>query len=205
MKMIAGLGNFGREYENTRHNVGFLVLDQIAQNPRLLASDEKSLSLKEDKKFQAFVGQINVAGEKIVLVKPATFMNNSGAAVAKIAAFYKIAPKDVWVISDDLDLPVGTIRVRLDGSSGGHKGLESIIKQFGSDFVRIRLGIGQATQINRKEFADYQSLHAKDFVLSPFTAREKAIIEKTAAAAAEIIIDALGQPEGLAAHTLEVE
>jgi PTH1 family peptidyl-tRNA hydrolase len=146
-------------------------------------------------------------------------MNDSGRAVQAIRHFYKIEAKDVWVACDDIDLPVGMIRVRLEGSSGGHNGLKSIIEALSTEqFARVRLGIGQTTGQNQKEFENYisedrnsaersshqPSVEAKQFVLSPFGEREAEIVKKAIEKAAEIIIDALGKKEGLEGHTYEV-
>jgi PTH1 family peptidyl-tRNA hydrolase len=199
MKLIIGLGNPGKEYENTRHNVGYRVLDKIAA--------EKELRFHKKDDFFAEVVEASQDGEKILLVKPLTFMTDSGRAVGKIADYFKVEPKDVWVVADDIDLPVGTIRVRLEGSSGGHNGIKSIIEVLSSEnFPRIRVGIGEARQIDLKEFEHYQpSLEAKEFVLSPFDNRELAIVNPAIHKAAQIIIETLDKKTPPEAHTYEIE
>lgn len=134
MKLIVGLGNPGKEYEHSRHNIGFDVVDLLAQNKRI--SIWKFF-------MNAEVATITQDGEKIMFAKPQTYMNNSGISVAEIANYYKIMPNDIWVICDDLDLVAGKIRIRKKGSAGGHNGLKSIIQHLKSeDFCRFKVGIG---------------------------------------------------------------
>ncbi|MEK7533503.1 MAG: aminoacyl-tRNA hydrolase [Patescibacteria group bacterium] len=135
MKLIIGLGNPGEKYQDTRHNVGFMVVDKLAHELGGL-----DIRWEQSAKHKASIAK---AGE-VILVKPETFMNASGVSVKSIAGFYKIAPEDVWVVQDDLDLPLGKIRIRVGGASAGHHGIDSIIRELGSDkFIRIRLGIGR--------------------------------------------------------------
>ncbi len=135
MKLIVGLGNPGREYESTRHNIGFMVVDKLAHE--LGGIDA---TWKEDVTRKAMVARVG----DVTLAKPLTFMNNSGLAVGALIRFYKLAPSDLWIIHDDLDLPLGKIRIRENGSAGGHHGIESIITALKSDaFVRFRMGIGR--------------------------------------------------------------
>lgn len=134
--LVAGLGNPGREYENTRHNVGFMCADALAQ-AHGLAFDPK-------KRSKARTATGHVARQRVVIAKPQTFMNLSGSAVQGLAAFYKIPPERILVIYDDLDLPAGMLRIRPKGGSGGHKGMTDIIRRLGTqDFPRIRFGIGR--------------------------------------------------------------
>jgi len=134
MKVVIGLGNPGKKYEKTRHNMGFLVVDSLRKKFNL--SDERE-------KFHAFVSEKNIDGEKVIFFKPQTFMNLSGNAVIEIINFYKLDPKkDIIVIYDDMDLPFGDIRIREKGSSGGHNGIKSIISHIGEEFIRIKCGIG---------------------------------------------------------------
>ncbi|CAN2326258.1 aminoacyl-tRNA hydrolase [Fusobacterium sp. oral taxon C10] len=134
MKVVIGLGNPGKKYEKTRHNMGFLAVDSLRKKFNL--SDERE-------KFQAFVSEKNIDGEKVIFFKPQTFMNLSGNAVIEIINFYKLDPKkDIIVIYDDMDLPFGDIRIREKGSSGGHNGIKSIISHIGEEFIRIKCGIG---------------------------------------------------------------
>ena len=134
MKLIVGLGNPGNEYAQTRHNVGFFVLDALCK--KLDASDWRE-------KFNALVAEARTNGEKILLAKPLTYMNNSGLAVGQIRDFYKLDCADIAVAHDDMDLSVGKVRIRAKGSSGGHNGIKSIIAALGSEeFARFRIGIG---------------------------------------------------------------
>lgn len=136
MKLLIGLGNPGSQYEHTRHNVGFHVMDALATK----------CGLRWERRNRALLASGNVDAEKVVLVKPLTFMNNSGEAVSELVRWYKIQPEDILVIYDDLDLPVGQIRLRPKGSAGGHNGLSSIIHHLHTDqFPRLRVGIGRPT------------------------------------------------------------
>ncbi|GAB7387215.1 aminoacyl-tRNA hydrolase [Bacillaceae bacterium] len=176
MKIIVGLGNPGKEYEETRHNVGFLVVDRIAA--------ELGIDLHQTK-FKSVFGEKLVAQEKVILLKPLTYMNLSGEAVAEIAAFYKLAAEDLLIIYDDLDLPVGKIRLRFKGSSGGHNGMKSIIRQLGTEeFKRIRVGIGRP--------ASGQSV--VDYVLSPFLPAERQDLERAVERAAQAALAWLEKP-----------
>lgn len=135
MKLIVGLGNPGKKYEKTRHNIGFDCIDRCA--------NKLNISLTESK-FKGVFGSTVIQSEKVFLLKPLTFMNVSGESVQALANFYKIEPKNILVIYDDLDLPVGKIRLRKKGSAGGHNGMKSIISHLGTeDFKRIRVGIGR--------------------------------------------------------------
>lgn len=151
MKLIVGLGNPGRRYQGTRHNIGFMVLDGLLQD---LTPVGKTV-WKTDKKTNSLVAKVG----EVVLAKPQTMMNASGFAVAKLAGFYKVRPDNVWVVHDDLDLPLGKIKIKLSGGSAGHKGIESIIQQLGSDqFVRFRLGIGHP---RRKPVEAFRPVHRR--------------------------------------------
>ena len=139
MKIIAGLGNPGTKYENTRHNAGFMAVDELADRLGLVFSQEKFSS-------QFAKGKIN--GEDVVLLKPQTYMNDSGIALRQCLDYYKASPQDVVILYDDLDLPVGKIRIRQKGSAGGHNGVKSVIHCiFTNEFDRIRIGIGKNPQI----------------------------------------------------------
>ena len=172
--MIVGLGNPGDEYVRTRHNVGFRAVELLA----------KQAGVKIDRtKCRAFVRRSELAGQKLLLVKPQTYMNNSGEAVWLAAQYYKIPTERIVVLSDDISLPVGRIRVRAEGSAGGHNGLKSIIQHLGSEgFPRVKIGVGA------KPHPDYD---LASWVLSNFTPDEEALlapaIEHAAAAALEII------------------
>lgn len=160
MKLIIGLGNPGKEYEKTRHNAGFMALDQLMKN--------QEIALKNEPKFKAEIGNSSVEGQKIIVAKPQTYMNNSGEAVAAITQFYKIAPEDIFVIYDDLDLPLGQIRLRAEGGPGTHNGMKSIVQHLGSNkFPRIRIGIESRGATSPKE------QDTSSFVLTPFNSEEK--------------------------------
>lgn len=149
--VIVGLGNPGEKYRLTRHNAGFLTLDYCAQK-----WNTETARLR----FQALCGEATVKGHRALLIKPQTFMNLSGAAVREAAAFYKIPTDHILVISDDISLPAGRMRLRRNGSAGGHNGLKSIIEELGSDqFPRLRMGVGE------KPHPDYD---LADWVLSEF-------------------------------------
>lgn len=156
MKLIVGLGNPGKKYENTKHNIGFLTIDQIA----LDLKNEMDFSMKT--KFNAVLLEGNMNNEKIVLVKPLTYMNLSGEAIKPILDWYKITHEDMIVIYDDLDLPLGKIRLRERGSAGGHNGIKSIIYHLNTDqFKRIKIGIDRSKVIP-----------VVDYVLTPFRKEE---------------------------------
>ena len=141
MKMIVGLGNVGKEYENTRHNVGFMILDSF------------SFDFSLEKKFQAYVASTSLGGEKCLFVKPTTFMNLSGIAVRKIADYYGIEPQDILIIHDDMDLPFGKFKVKSQGSSGGHNGIKSIIESLGTEnFCRLKIGIAHDRSMNTVDY-----------------------------------------------------
>ena len=172
--LIVGLGNPGREYEKTRHNVGYRALDLLAQQAGVRVDRAK---------FRSLSRACTLAGQKVLLLKPETFMNNSGEAVQLAAMFYKVPISHILVLSDDISLPVGKIRIRPEGSAGGHNGLKSIIAHLGSqDFPRIKIGVGA------KPHPDYD---LADWVLSSFSAQEeKALapaIEHAAAAVPELL------------------
>ncbi len=135
MFAIVGLGNPGPRYETTRHNIGFLLVDELARSG--------SLYLKANSRFQAQVGEGILFGEKVLLVKPLTFMNLSGGAVGNICRYYHIEPSQLVTISDDLDQDPGQVKMRLGGGHGGHNGLRDIMAKFSADFFRIKVGIGK--------------------------------------------------------------
>lgn len=133
MKLIVGLGNPGSQYEGNRHNIGFMALDAIARQHGITQFRSKHGGL---------LAEGNIGGEKVILLKPQTFMNRSGDSVQQVAQFYKIAPADIIVLYDELDLAPGKVRVKIGGGNGGHNGLRSIDPQIGLDYKRVRLGIG---------------------------------------------------------------
>ena len=169
IRLVAGFGNPGREYQRTRHNVGFMVLDRLAADAQL--------PWDYSEKWGAAWAKTNV-----ILIKPATYMNRSGQPLAAIANFYKIAASEIMVVLDDFALPLGRLRLRAQGSSGGHNGLESVFEHFGTEEIaRLRIGIGAAP-----------SAGAVDYVLGRFFEEEKPILDaaiRRAADAVNCVID----------------
>lgn len=168
MKIIIGLGNIGEKYLKTRHNCGFLVLDELVKQ---LEDEGIKVSWKEEAKFSAITARLNYKNETILLVKPTTLMNLSGEAAAKILNFYKENPENLIVIYDDIDLPLGKIRFRDKGSAGTHNGMKSVIQSLGTEnFKRIRIGIESRGELTAKE----QDLHS--YVLNNFSKDEYPLI-----------------------------
>ncbi|MEO1508719.1 MAG: aminoacyl-tRNA hydrolase [Cyanobacteria bacterium J06633_23] len=137
-KLLVGLGNPGQKYERTRHNIGFEIIDELAR--------AWSIKLSDNKRFQGLVGETRgLSDSRLILLKPSTYMNRSGQSVRSVLDWYKLSPNDVLIIYDDMDLPIGKLRLRLSGSAGGHNGMKSIISHLGTqDFPRLRLGISRA-------------------------------------------------------------
>jgi peptidyl-tRNA hydrolase, PTH1 family len=172
MKLIVGLGNPGEKYEDTRHNLGFSVLDHLLKELNSSKIDwEKSAKLKSEISPFTLVTK-DTREEKLLLAKPQTFMNNSGMAVRLIMDFYKIEPEDLWIVYDELDLPLGSIKIRFGGAAAGHHGVESIMEAIGTDkFWRFRLGIG--TSHDKTHAVGRQEIHdAKEYVLDHFHSGE---------------------------------
>ena len=169
MRLVVGLGNPGREYDDTRHNVGFRVVDKLA--------DRIGVNV-DDKKFRARVGRGRVGGEAALLMKPQTYMNVSGESVGPALGFFKATTEDVVVIHDELDLPLGRIKLKRGGGHGGHNGLRSLIKHLPDDrFVRIRIGVGRPPP----------QWDAADYVLSKFRSEEWSEVDKALATAADAV------------------
>ena len=169
MKLIVGLGNPGMEYEKTRHNAGFLLMDRL--------SDKLGFSFDKNK-CRALYGIYRHKGDKIIIAKPQTYMNLSGQAVSSLMHYYDIPVEDLIVVHDDLDLPTGKLRLRMKGSSGGQKGMASIIDQLGtSESNRIRIGISNDKQLD-----------TKDYVLGRFSNEEKKILDETLDKGADALI-----------------
>jgi PTH1 family peptidyl-tRNA hydrolase len=170
LKLIVGLGNPGPEYSDTRHNVGFLVVDELASR--------HGVSLRSQARWKARTAKIADVADGVMLAKPTTFMNLSGWAVRELAGFYRLPPDDLLIVVDDADLPVGRLRLRPGGSAGGHNGLKSIIEELGTDaFPRLRIGVGR------------QPGELRNHVLGRFSSDEESRIEsavKRAADAAEL-------------------
>ncbi len=168
VKLIIGLGNPGKEYESTRHNVGWDTIDLLAKRHHIFVKSRRN---------RALVGEGAIAGEKVVLAKPLTFMNLSGEAVGGLARRYRINPEDIIVICDDVNLDLGRLRIRARGSAGGHNGLKSIIHSLGTeDFPRVRIGVGSP-----------QHADMVKHVLSRFNRAERVIVKETVDEAADAI------------------
>ena len=176
MKLFVGLGNPGAKYERTRHNAGFMVIDRL--------SDEWNISMQEDKKFKGYIGRGVVKGEKVILLKPTTFMNLSGESVRVVADFYEVDLEDIIIIYDDLDLPQGRIRFRLKGSAGGHNGIKSIIAHLKTqEFKRLKVGIDR-----------HAHMAVVDYVLGKFTETELALINQAIDISYKACCEALTEP-----------
>ena len=158
MKLFVGLGNPGERYKLTRHNVGFMVLDKLIKQSSVEGWDNK---------FDSFFNKIIIDQKSIILLKPLTFMNISGYAVQKVKKFYDIDPNNIVIIHDDIDLELGKIKLKKGGGDGGHNGLKSIIKLIGSEFNRIRIGIGRPEKIN-----------VSSYVLNNFRKEEVSLLKK---------------------------
>jgi PTH1 family peptidyl-tRNA hydrolase len=171
MKLVVGLGNPGRRYEGTRHNIGYAVLAELAR---------KFGQPPPKARFHGAVVEADLNGQRALLLSPTTYMNLSGTSVQEAMSFYKLPPEDLLVICDDLNLPTGKLRFRASGSSGGQKGLEDIIRRLGTEgFSRLRIGVGAAPE--GWAWADY--------VLGKFPAEELPLIDQTAKVAADAVAD----------------
>jgi len=169
VKIIVGLGNPGDPYRWSRHNIGFQVVDRLAE--------ENHISVCH-KRFKAYYGKGSIRSQDVLLVKPLTFMNLSGLAVQKIISFYKVGPEDLVVIHDDLDLPFGTLRIKRWGGDGGHQGIRSIIESVGgNNFLRLKVGIGRPTK----------GMEPAEYVLHSFDEMEQRQLEEILPRAAECL------------------
>jgi PTH1 family peptidyl-tRNA hydrolase len=178
MKLIAGLGNPGKEYEKTRHNSGFMAMDRLCDNLGVALTSEK---------WNALINTAAIDGEKVILMKPLTYMNASGQAVIQAVNYYHIDPADILIMHDDMDLPVGSVRIRAKGSAGGQRGMKSIIDALGtSEFVRIRIGVGHSDPGNHDMVPDW--------VLSPVSKADRDIYEAALKDAAEAAQDWVSKP-----------
>ena len=172
MKLIVGLGNPGKEYENTRHNVGFNIVDLYLEKNKLKLDKEK---------FKGKYTKTTINGEDVIFLEPQTFMNNSGESVKAIMDFYKIDIKDILIIQDDLDMDIGRIKLRNKSSSGGHNGIKNIELNLGTnDFKRLKVGI-----------SNNKNMETIDYVLGKFTKEEKDILKETYIECVQIIDDYL--------------
>lgn len=172
MKLIVGLGNPGRKYEFTRHNLGFMVVESFVKE---LTAVNKHKVWEPVAKPKLLFCKL----DHIIVVKPQTYMNLSGLAISHIANFYKIAPRDIWVVHDDIDLPLGKLRIRRGGASGGHNGIESMINSLKDDkFLRFRIGVGRGKMANQLPEKNLHRREVERFVLSPFLTSEEGVLRK---------------------------
>ena len=181
MRLVVGLGNPGNTYKNTRHNVGFMVVDQIAE--------AFSIALVKQK-FDTIFGRGSIDGVEVILAKPMAFMNISGPQVQKIAGYYRILSEDMLIVHDDIDLAFGRIKIKEKGGDGGHKGVRSIIDAFGGgDFVRLRIGVGRPEA----------GINAADHVLGKFSLKEKKVLHRIITEARDAVVTILckGAKEGM--------
>ena len=175
MYIIAGLGNPGGKYDNTRHNAGFRVMDILADRMGILV---------EEKKHKALCGRGVLEGQKVILLKPQTFMNLSGESIRAAADFYKVEPENVLVVYDDISLEPGQLRIRAKGSAGGHNGLKNIIAHLGTqEFPRVKVGIGEKPK----------GMDLADYVLSCFSKGEQELMDQAFKEAARAVAVILGQ------------
>ena len=171
MYMIAGLGNPGKEYNNTRHNIGFAFIDALAQEYDINVMDVK---------LKALTGKGMIGGQKVLLVKPLTFMNLSGESIRPLADYYKVDPEDILIVYDDISLAPGQLRIRAKGSAGGHNGIKSIIAHLGTqEFPRVKVGVGEKP--SRMDLADY--------VLGHFSKEEQATMDDAVKEAADAVCE----------------
>lgn len=203
MKVFIGLGNPGAKYEGTRHNAGFMFLDKFAKIPELSPS-QSVYEFKNEDKFKSLILNIDHKGERLLLAKPQTYMNLSGQSARAIMDFYKVEASQFVIISDDIDLPLGYVRIRQEGSSGGQKGLQNIIDCLETDkFTRIRIGVNEIGG-DRDQTVRKQDFEAIDFVLSRFTERELPLLDLAMNRTINYILPYIGSKTEIQAHTLEV-
>lgn len=170
MKLIAGLGNPGKKYDRTKHNTGFMALDYYLK--------QNNLTLEKDK-FEGHWSKQKINGEDVILLEPQTYMNDSGRSVAQVANFFKIDPKDVMIIQDDMDMPIGKIRIRANGKSGGHNGIKSIIRDLGTEqFNRLKIGIRHPKKTT-----------VVSWVLTPFNTEQQKLMDDAFETSTQIIAD----------------
>jgi PTH1 family peptidyl-tRNA hydrolase len=176
MKAIIGLGNPGKNYEKTRHNVGFMVIDALSERLNIPVTSQK---------FRGLVGEGLLNGEKVILLKPLTYMNLSGESVRELVDWYKLPIENICIIYDDLDLPTGSIRLRIKGSAGGHNGVKSIIQHIGSDHIkRVRIGINRPPA----------GWNVPDYVLSNFKETEWQEIKQSITKAVDAMAEWVNEP-----------
>ena len=170
MKIIAGLGNPGQKYDKTKHNTGLMTMDHYL--------DEKGLSLDKDK-FEGHWTKQKINGEDVILLEPQTYMNESGRSVSQVANFFKVDPEDILIIQDDMDMPIGKIRIRANGKSGGHNGIKSIIRDLGTEkFNRLKIGIRHP-----------KNATVVSWVLTPFNDEQQKLMDDAFDTSVKIIDD----------------
>ncbi len=196
MKLIVGLGNPGEKYQKTRHNIGFMVVEQFLKNFEVVGKTSWTF----EEKFKSDIVQLTWqkkklhGEEKVVLVKPKTYMNNSGMAVVLLVSYYKIPSDDIWIMHDELDLPLGSMKIRFGGSSAGQNGVDSIMKAIGTEkFWRFRMGIGVSH--SHTAIGKHMIDKAEDYVLGTFAGNQKSKASKLVKRGAEALEKAL--EEGL--------
>lgn len=168
MKLIAGLGNPGKKYDRTKHNTGFMTIDHYLQKNKLKLSQNK---------FDGLYTKEKINGEDVIILEPQTYMNESGRSISQVANFYKIDPQDILVIQDDMDMPIGKIRIRKDGKSGGHNGIKSIIRDLGTQkFNRLKIGIRHPEKTS-----------VVSWVLTPFNQDQQELMDNAFETSSEII------------------
>lgn len=189
MKIVVGLGNPGAKYSKVRHNLGFMVVDELVK--KLMVTGKWSMVNKLKSEIFEANYELSTINHKLVLAKPQTYMNNSGLAVKLLTTYYQLPPTDVIIVHDELDLPLGKIKVRLGGAAAGHHGVESIIKALDNDqFIRVRLGVGNL----RTQSAEHGTAHidTNHFVLEPFLSSEKSKVKhmlKQAVKALDLLLE----------------
>ncbi len=188
MKLIVGLGNPGEKYEKTRHNLGFMVIEKFLKD----FEPVKKTVWENQNKFKSDIVQLewqrkHSGLEKVILAKPKTYMNNSGMAVQLITNYYKLSAIDVWIINDDIDLPLGAMKIRFGGASAGHHGVDSVISSLGTDkFWRFRMGIGEGHE--NKKLKNKKLRQVDDLVLKTFSGSEKGKIKEMIKRGAKAIV-----------------
>ena len=188
MKLVVGLGNPGMDYAGTRHNMGFMLVDRLAQ-------ESGATAVAEWQPAEGILLEARMGGRRVLMLKPTTFMNGSGRAVSETAGRFGISPQELLVVSDDLDMPLGRLRLRMKGSSGGHRGIASVAEYLGcSDFPRLRLGIGRP-QSGQAGVIDY--------VLNAWTSEDAELLEKVLVTGAGLVLKGLA--DGLEGCTVTVE
>jgi PTH1 family peptidyl-tRNA hydrolase len=200
MKLIVGLGNIGEKYDKTRHNLGFMVVDRFLQD----CKSAKETAWEEKTKFKSLVAECvwkpkHGEEEKLILAKPTTNMNGSGVAVSLLATFYKIDMSDIWIVHDELDLPVGSMKIRNGGSAAGHHGIESILEKLGTEkFWRFRMGIGMKK--NHGEIGGHEIRNVDEFVLGPFAHAEVGKVRELIKRGSDALQEALENGMDTAMH-----